>query len=189
MVVRSHNHIPKTDFIQRTEMNFSLQKFLTGTFLATVVVGTSTAWAAGSHGGGHGFSFGEPGQMSEVNRTIRVTASDTDFNFEQLHIHAGETIRFVVTNGGELDHDFTIGPAALQEQHRQEMMDMMSGEEGMAKMHNDPNAVFVKPGETKELIWTFTDVQDLEFACNVPGHYEAGMKGNITPNGDHMKNS
>lgn len=167
-------------------MRNSLQKFITtGAFVAAAILGASTAWAAGSHVGGHGFSFGEPGKESEVDRTIRVTASDTDFNFEQLHIHSGETIRFIVTNEGELEHDFTIGPAALQKKHRQEMMEMMNGDGDMAKMHNDPNAVYLKPGETKELIWSFKNVQDLEFACNVPGHYEAGMKGEIKPTSGH----
>lgn len=49
--------------------------------------------------------------------------------------------------------------------------------------HADGNAVLVKPGETKELIWTFSDAQNLEFACNLPGHYQAGMKGEIKVTG------
>jgi uncharacterized cupredoxin-like copper-binding protein len=28
-------------------------------------------------------------------------------------------------------------------------------------------------------VWTFTEKADLEFACNVPGHYQAGMYGDI----------
>jgi uncharacterized cupredoxin-like copper-binding protein len=30
-----------------------------------------------------------------------------------------------------------------------------------------------------ELIWRFTRAMTLEFACNVPGHYEAGMVGQV----------
>src|SRR3546814_11220077 len=30
-----------------------------------------------------------------------------------------------------------------------------------------------------EMIWTFTEAGDLQFACNIPGHYESGMVGNI----------
>jgi uncharacterized cupredoxin-like copper-binding protein len=48
---------------------------------------------------------------------------------------------------------------------------------GAMPEHDDPNAVMVQPGETKELIWTFTKTENVEFGCNVPGHYEAGMKG------------
>jgi uncharacterized cupredoxin-like copper-binding protein len=43
--------------------------------------------------------------------------------------------------------------------------------------HDDANAVFLKSGETKELVWKFGKAGQIEFACNVPGHYEAGMKG------------
>jgi uncharacterized cupredoxin-like copper-binding protein len=47
--------------------------------------------------------------------------------------------------------------------------------EGMA--HNDPNSILVNPGETRELTWTFSGDAELEFACNMPGHYQAGMVG------------
>jgi uncharacterized cupredoxin-like copper-binding protein len=47
-------------------------------------------------------------------------------------------------------------------------------------MHGKDNGVFVEPGETRELIWTFsTDLEQLQFACHVPGHYAAGMFGPV----------
>lgn len=46
--------------------------------------------------------------------------------------------------------------------------------------HDDPNSVLVEPGKTAELTWTFAKATDLEFACNVPGHYQAGMVGKLT---------
>ena len=45
--------------------------------------------------------------------------------------------------------------------------------------HDDPNSVLVEPGKTGELVWKFTKPTELEFACNIPGHYEAGMAGPI----------
>ena len=45
--------------------------------------------------------------------------------------------------------------------------------------HDDPNSILLEPGETKELVWTFKKASALEFACNVPGHYESGMMGGI----------
>jgi len=51
---------------------------------------------------------------------------------------------------------------------------------GAAPMrHDDPNAVLVNPGQTEEMIFKFTKSAALEFACNVPGHYESGMMGNV----------
>ncbi|KAA2211281.1 cupredoxin domain-containing protein [Teichococcus oryzae] len=45
--------------------------------------------------------------------------------------------------------------------------------------HDDPNAVLVDPGKTEEMIFKFTKATTLEFACNIPGHYESGMVGNV----------
>ena len=45
--------------------------------------------------------------------------------------------------------------------------------------HDDPNAVSVEPGKTAEFAWTFAKSGSFDFACLVPGHLEAGMKGKI----------
>jgi uncharacterized cupredoxin-like copper-binding protein len=45
--------------------------------------------------------------------------------------------------------------------------------------HEDPNAVTVEPGKTGTLIWQFTRAGKFDFACLVPGHFEAGMIGRI----------
>lgn len=124
--------------------------------------------------------YGVPGKASDVTRTIDVTALDMAFQMKSFRVRSGETIRFVVKNEDEVDHDFTIAPPAMQAAHRKKMMEMMESEDGMSKMHNESNAVFVKPGETKELIWKFAKVGGIEFACNLPGHYESGMKGMFT---------
>lgn len=50
---------------------------------------------------------------------------------------------------------------------------------GMMKMHHDGNSVLVEPGKTAELTWTFGSATELEFACNMPGHYQAGMVGKM----------
>lgn len=46
--------------------------------------------------------------------------------------------------------------------------------------HDDPNSILLAPGETKEIVWTFKKAGGLEFACNVPGHYESGMVGKLS---------
>jgi uncharacterized cupredoxin-like copper-binding protein len=51
---------------------------------------------------------------------------------------------------------------------------------GNGMKHDDPNSVLVEPGKTAELTWTFSKATNLEFACNVPGHYQAGMVGKLT---------
>lgn len=138
------------------------------------------AWASPGHGSGEGFSGGQPGHPEDVTRIIEIEAVDTAFNPGEIVVEAGETIRFVVTNTGELEHDFTLGTVAVQENHRAEMMQMMmSGKDMMDGVHDDPNAVLVMPGQTRELVWQFDEAETMQFGCNIPGHYESGMFGPI----------
>lgn len=138
------------------------------------------------HGGDAKFAAGHPGRPGEVDRTIRIEAQDIAFDAERIEVRAGETIRFVVENNGQLVHDFTIGTHQTQAAHRDEMTELMAhhggGPEALADPevmahHSHPNALMLAPGETGELIWTFEEAAEVEFACNVPGHYEAGMRG------------
>jgi uncharacterized cupredoxin-like copper-binding protein len=122
--------------------------------------------------------FGAPGAASKVDRTIRVEVKDLSFSPPAVEVKPGETVRFIVSNTSEVEHDFTIGDSKTQDEHGAEMADMadMAAEHAH---HPDPNAVFLKGGETKEIVWRFGKAGQIEFGCNVPGHYEAGMKGTI----------
>lgn len=121
---------------------------------------------------------------------------DNYYEPEQISVKDGETIRFVVKNEGMLVHEFNIGTAAMHAAHQDEMRMMvehgviqgdtinhammkMDMGNGQTMEHDDPNSVLLEPGQRKEVIWTFTDNANLEFACNVPGHYAAGMMGQI----------
>jgi uncharacterized cupredoxin-like copper-binding protein len=158
--------------------------------LAACVVLVSAAWAPSvfardpgeehdHHAGGveSKFSFGEPGVLSKVGRVVAIVMRETSFEPNALDVKAGETIRFVVTNKSAIDHDFTLGDAATQSAHRKEMAEAV--ESGGAHHHHEANAITVKASETRQLIWTFTKPGRVEFDCNVPGHFEAGMGGVI----------
>jgi uncharacterized cupredoxin-like copper-binding protein len=41
--------------------------------------------------------------------------------------------------------------------------------------HSDGNTMTVEPGMTETLTWDFEGDDVVVFACNIPGHYEAGM--------------
>lgn len=132
------------------------------------------AWAVGSHKGGH-HTFGEPGREGEVTRTVEVVADDREgmvYQMDLKSIRQGETIKFVVTNKGTGEHEFSVGDTGSQRAHAK----LMKSNPGM-KHEDDPAAVTLKPGETKTLIWKFNKpVQgDIVFACQMPGHYDAGM--------------
>ncbi len=140
--------------------------------------------------------IGMPGDSAAVSRTIEISMSDNYFEPEKIAVAQGETVRFIVRNTGAFVHEFNIGTAEMHVQHQEEMMmmfehgmleadrinhEMMSMDmgEGQTMTHDDPNTVLLEPGETAEIVWSFTGSGTLEFACNVPGHYDAGMYGDI----------
>ena len=46
--------------------------------------------------------------------------------------------------------------------------------------HADANMAHVKPGSKGEIVWQFTKPGQYQFACLMPGHFEAGMVGQVT---------
>ncbi|WP_321863182.1 cupredoxin family protein [Pseudomonas paraveronii] len=151
----------------------------------------------------HTYAFGQPASADKATRTVEVVLQDMSFSPKSLDVKAGETVRFVLVNKGQLLHEFNLGDAAMHAEHQKQMMQMQSSgmlnATGMGKMdhgamdhgamgnmgnmggmkHDDPNSVLVEPGKTAELTWTFTKASGLEFACNIPGHYQAGMVGKL----------
>jgi len=138
--------------------------------------------AGGLHNGGHhghreagpvGYisAVGGPARESAASRTVQVELLDTmRFAFDKpLELKRGEVVRFKVTNRGRMRHEFSIGSEVEQDAHRAMMRNMPD------MVHKDPNAVTVEPGETRELVWLFDGEQAVVFACNIPGHAEAGM--------------
>ena len=57
----------------------------------------------------------------------------------------------------------------------------------MAKMdksmeHSHSNSVLLEPKQKGEIIWIFINAVNIEIACNVPGHYQAGMIAKVDIN-------
>ena len=46
--------------------------------------------------------------------------------------------------------------------------------------HDEPYMAHVLPGESGDLLWKFNREGSFDFACLIPGHYQAGMRGTIT---------
>jgi len=124
-------------------------------------------------------TFGMPGMSNMVTRTITVSMQDVAYDHKNLKFKNGETIRFILINKDDTDHEFTLGTAEMQAADRERMEKMMDMNMPM-EMEGEANAVSVPALQTKELIWTFKGPSQIEFACNIPGHYDAGMKGDLT---------
>ncbi|WP_322866608.1 copper-binding protein [Aquicoccus sp. G2-2] len=148
---------------------------------------SAPAFASGAHDGGHdadpahdapAMMAGMAGDAAKVDRTIDVVMRETDdgdmlFEPKSFEFARGETIRFNVTNKGELEHEFVLDTVEGNAEHKAMMAKM-------AMEHDDPNSIRLDAGMSGEVIWAFTNAGRFEFACLIPGHYESGMHGPIT---------
>lgn len=126
---------------------------------------------------GHEFAAGEPGNPKRTSKTILITMTERDgkmlFSPNRIEVRRGEQIRFVLTNAGYLTHEFMIATPEENKKHAVLMQKYPDME------HDDANGKTLKTKEKGELIWRFTKRGTFEFACLIPGHYEAGMLGTI----------
>ena len=62
----------------------------------------------------------------------------------------------------------------MQQEHADEMAETDGG-----MSHDESSSISLEPGETEELTWQFGEGGTVEYACHQPGHYEAGMRGDL----------
>ena len=110
-------------------------------------------------------------------QTVSVSMADTmRFTPSSLEVKAGEVVRFLVTNDGQLQHEFVLGTPESLSEHAVMMKKFPNME------HDEPYMAHVDPGKEMEIIWQFSNAGTFEFGCLLPGHFDAGMKGTITVN-------
>lgn len=125
--------------------------------------------------------FGQPGDPSDVSRTIRVRMYDSyQFSPSEITIQTGEVVRFEVENAGDETHEMVLGTAKELAEHRE----MMKAHPGMK--HDEPSMVRLSPGKRGAIVWQFTKPGEFSFACLVDDHYDNGMVGTIHVVGDAM---
>lgn len=118
--------------------------------------------------------WGIAGNPKAVTRTIEIGMTDAmRFTPDKLEVRQGETIRFVHTNSGKVMHEFVLGTKKELDEHAA-LMKKFPGME-----HEEPYMSHVAPGKRGEIVWQFNRAGEFDFACLLPGHYEAGMVGKI----------
>jgi uncharacterized cupredoxin-like copper-binding protein len=120
-------------------------------------------------GGNNGNATTSGAVSVQVNETdFKIASSVTSFT-------PGTAYHFVVTNNGKTAHEFMILPQSEGSMSSMSMGDMDSM--ALATIET------INPGETKTVDYTFSSSaanSRPEFACYLPGHYEAGMKLDVT---------
>lgn len=174
--------------------SIGLHSVITGIMTAFSTLSFAAAHAAEGHGGDA--DIGMSGEAASVSRTVHIDMYDNYYEPLDLSFKEGQTVRFIITNKGDAVHEFNIATEDMHIAHQPKMAMMFEHgvlevdrinwdmaeamQESMGHgMHEEPNSVLLEPGETGEIIWTFPKHAELEFACNIPGHYDAGMVGEI----------
>ena len=156
------------------------------TILFTILFSNSVAYADKN------MKIGSKGDETDVTRVIKVVMYDNYYEPSSFQIKEGETIKFEVENAGMLVHEFNIANKMMHMKHQPEMIKMAENgillafsidKEKMKKMakmdksmgHSHSNSVLLEPKQKGDIIWKFDNAINIEVACNVPGHYQAGM--------------
>lgn len=181
---------PKNDWTHH--LNTQGPRARTHTLVTALSIGLAATWLIASPGQAHGpqahnkahhaspaaleqKDWGIAGDPQKVQRTIEIRMTDNmRFAPAQLNIRRGETVRLIAVNAGKVLHEIVIGTPQELKAHAE----MMKKHPGME--HDEPYMAHVDPGQKGEIVWTFNRAGTFEFACLIPGHFEAGMIGRIT---------
>lgn len=119
--------------------------------------------------------WGIAGEAKGAKRTITLRMTD-DMRFTPSHftVKQGETVRLRVENKGQVMHEVVLGTQGTLDQHAAMMRQYPDME------HAEPHMAHVAPRAKEDLVWHFNRPGRFDFACLIPGHYEAGMRGTFT---------
>ena len=165
---------PSTPAPRRTARSRSTNSWKFWTVVAASFIAVATAHA---HGGPEETAYGRPGDPGAPLRIVQVVMREDDgrmlFQPDRLTVRAGEQVRFLLRNNGEIEHEFVV--ATLEDNLRH----MKAMEANPDMRHEEPNARRLDPKQTAEILWRFTKPGTFDFSCLIPGHREAGMFGTI----------
>ena len=142
--------------------------------IALAVLCAAGARAAASDHDAHHESdaIGRPGIAARVTRTVKIRMNDSmRFTPATIHVRQNKTVRFAITNAGQLKHEWMLGTPDELKEHAELMKKFPEME------HDDPDQISLAPGAHGDVVWKFTRAGKVDFACLQPGHYDAGMKG------------
>lgn len=158
---------------------------LSSSLLALLLSPTVLAHSTDAHSGHHAKAqsaapaeqkdWGIAGEPKNAKRTIQIRMTDDmRFSPKEIQVKLGETVRLVAVNAGKVLHEIVIGTPQELKAHAEMMKKHPSME------HDEPYMAHVNAGQKGTIVWTFNRAGTFEFACLIPGHFEAGMIGRIT---------
>ena len=104
-------------------------------------------------------------QSGSSPQEVQITLSEFKIASPQTTFTTGTPYRFVIKNAGSTAHNWAIMPRGSSDLSQALVM---------------VNESELPAGASVTRDFTFSQTGDFEFACHVPGHYEAGMLLPIT---------
>ncbi len=130
------------------------QRIVLLALVSVLIIALLAACSGGTVGGTKAPASGGTG-----GKSYNVTATEFQFAPNKFDANVGQKVTFNMTNKGTVEHTFVIlSPDGSQE---------------MAKLS-------AQPGETKSLDFTPQAAGTYPIDCNIAGHKEAGMTGQLT---------
>ena len=119
-------------------------------------------------------SYGRPGDTSQPNRSINIEINDKlRVAPAEVSVKQGETIKFIVKNSTKTLQRMALGTLG-------ELKERATMLKQFPKMEmNQPNLVQVKPGESAELLWQFTQAGTFNFGCAAQACLEPTAIGKV----------
>jgi uncharacterized cupredoxin-like copper-binding protein len=115
-------------------------------------------------------------QTSEREREVSIAMKSFAYEPARLTVEQGTTVRFLFRNPDNVVHEAIIGDEAAQREHEERA----KAAEGSDAHHTAEQGVDVDPGKAAELTHTFDELGTVLIGCHEPGHYEGGMKAEVT---------
>ena len=72
--------------------------------------------------------IGEKGDPKNVDRVVKIKMYDNYYEPNLIEVKKGETIKFVITNLGEMVHEYNIGTKEMHIKHQPEMQKLIDHE-------------------------------------------------------------
>jgi len=119
-------------------------------------------------------SWGMAGNPMNVRRTITLVLDDQmRIAPNRLSVPLGQTWRLRAVNQGGLLHEVVLGTDEALAAHAEWMKRFPD----MA--HDEPYMAHVNPDKQADIVWHFNRPGRFGYACLLPGHFEAGMRGTL----------
>jgi uncharacterized cupredoxin-like copper-binding protein len=125
---------------------------------------------------------------SVAPREVNVVLKDWIFLPDPVDVVPGETVLLHVVNGGLEIHELVIGDQAVQDAWEAAELATIDAPPGPTPVVSVPPElsgirVVVPSGQRVDVAWQVpaaaADVSKLLLGCNIPGHWQKGMRGTI----------